>query len=87
MTEDQSNRLESPPRKFTVISKEKKNGNPVSRFRVNHSQPRKLESLRHNNSLEKKRYQNDRVNFAIFNAEENIHSYLKDMKNSFIADA
>jgi hypothetical protein len=38
------------------------------------------------NSLMKRKYENEKVNFAIFNAEENLNGYLKDLKKSFILE-
>ena len=36
------------------------------------------------NSFMRRRQENEKVNFAIFNAEENLNGYLKDFKKSFI---
>lgn len=37
-------------------------------------------------SLMRRKEENERVNFAIFNAEENLNGYLKDFKRSFVLE-
>ena len=38
------------------------------------------------NSFTRRKYENEKVNFAIFNAEESLNGYLKDLKKSFIVE-